>query len=100
MITPPLAQNQTNKTCAVLRKSGQYTCFTYGDRTISFLHGKDLIRYLTVKDWDHGYLVVDCLGKIKGIYEDYIDLSYILENLYMDPDEYLENIEKVVIVDE
>ena len=44
-----------------------------------------------------GYMVVDCLGRIKGEYEDYIDLSYILENLYMDPQEYLAGVKGVRI---
>ena len=61
------------------------------------MHGKDLIRYLTVKEWDDGYLVVECLGKSKGEYEDYIDLAYILENLYMDPEKSLSGVKGVVI---
>jgi hypothetical protein len=85
---------------AILSKNDQYTKFQYNNRTISFLHGKDLIKYLSIKEWDQGYLVVDCLGKIKGVYEDYIDLNYILENLYMDPEAYLQGIKGVVIADE
>ena len=85
---------------AVLSISGQYSKFSYKDRTITFLHGKDLMKYLTVKEWDNGYLVVDCQGKIKGIYEDYIDLNYILENLYMDPNIYLKNVKGVILADD
>ncbi len=82
---------------AVLTTSGQYTKFLFKDKTITFLHGKDLIGYLDVKEWKDGYLVVDCLGKVKGKYEDYIDLVYILENLYMDPKAFLDGIDKVEI---
>ena len=64
---------------------------------ITFMHGKDLIKYLRVKEWDNGYLVVECLGKVKGKYEDYIDLSHILKNLYMDPEENLRDIQGVII---
>ena len=50
---------------------------------------KDLQRYLRVKEWNDGYLVVDCLGTAKGQYEDDIDMPCILENLYMDPRSFL-----------
>lgn len=86
-----------NNGCAILSSKGRYTKFFYNGRTITFIHGKDLIKYLSIKEWDNGYLVVDCLGKVKGTYEDYIDLSYILENLYMDPNIYLKNIKRIVI---
>ena len=74
----------TEKGYAKLRAHGRYTKFSYEDMVITFMHGKDLIRYLAVKEWDNGYLVVECLGKSKGEYEDYIDLAgvYIGESLY------------------
>ena len=50
----------------VLSNQGRYTKFAYNDVVITFLHGKDLIKYLAVKEWDKGYLVVECLGKVKG----------------------------------
>ena len=90
----------TNNKFAVLSNTGRYTKFKWNNRTITFLHGKDLIKYLSVREWDSGYLVVSCLGKIKGEYEDYIDLSYILENLYMDPKEYLNGVKGVKIEDD
>ena len=61
------------------------------------MHGKDLQRYLRVKEWNDGYLVVDCLGTAKGQYEDYIDMPYILENLYMDPRDFLSRMQGVLI---
>ena len=84
---------------AKLRNNGRYTQFIYKDTVITFMHGKDLQRYIKVKEWDDGYLVVDCLGTVMGKYEDYIDMRYILENLYMDPEEYLKDVKGVVIDD-
>lgn len=54
----------------VLSNQGRYTKFAYHDVVITFLHGKDLIKYLAVKEWDKGYLVVECLGKVKGEYHE------------------------------
>ncbi|MBR1710940.1 MAG: hypothetical protein IJ719_19280 [Clostridia bacterium] len=82
---------------AVLRSRGRYTEFQYNDMVITFLHGKDLQKYLSVKEWDNGYLVVECMGRLKGEYEDYIDLTYILENLYMDPEKCLRGVRGVEI---
>ena len=86
-----------DKGYAHLSCNGQYTKFAFDDMVITFLHGKDLIEYLAVKEWDNGYLVVECLGKVKGEFEDYIDLSYILENLYVDPEESFRDVKGVVI---
>ena len=74
---------------------GRYSRFEFNNMQVTFMHGKDLLKYLAVKEWDNGYLVVECLGRVKGEYEDYIDLSYILENLYMEPEKYLSNIQGV-----
>ncbi len=84
---------------ATLSKAGAYTRFAFNGKVISFLHGKDLERYLTVKEWKDGYLVVDCLGRVKGRYEDYIDMPYILEMLYMNPEEYLKGLKGVAVSD-
>ena len=86
-----------NPSYAVLSNAGRYTKFTFKGKTITFMHGKDLVKYLQVKEWKDGYLVVDCFGKVKGQYEDYIDLPYILKNLYMDPEAYLSGLEGVTI---
>ena len=80
-----------------LSSKGRYSTFAFDNMFITFMHGKDLIKYLRVKEWDNGYLVVECLGKVKGEYEDYIDLSHILKNLYMDPEESLRDIQGVII---
>ena len=85
---------------ATLSKHGRYTHFVYNGKTITFMHGKDLLKYLRVKQWQNGYLVIDCLGRVKGRYEDYIDMPYILERLYMDPETYLHEMQGVKIQDE
>ena len=82
---------------AVLTNSGRYSMFSFKGKTITFMHGKELQRYLRVKEWNDGYLVVDCLGTAKGQYEDYIDMPYILENLYMDPRDFLSRMQGVLI---
>lgn len=86
--------------CAFLYNSERYTTFEYNGRTITFLHGKDLIEYLAVREWDDGYLVMECRGKVKGVFEDYIDLTYILENLYMDAHAYLRGVREVRIAND
>lgn len=86
-----------NPSYATLTTAGRYSMFSYKGKTITFMHGKDLLRYLRVKEWSEGYLVVDCLGTVKGQYEDYIDMPFILENLYMDPRAYLSGIQGVTI---
>lgn len=85
---------------AVLRVDGRYSKFIFKDTTITFIHSKDLIRYLDVKEWDNGCLVVDCLGAVKGEYEDYIDMTYILELLYMDSHFFLSQRKGVKIQNE
>ena len=46
------------QTKAYLSNNGEYTTFTFGNRTLTFLTSKSLERYTSVKEWDNGYLVV------------------------------------------
>lgn len=57
-------------------------------------NSKDIQKIL---EWENGYIAVT--AKYKGLpeEEEYIDLVPILENLYIDPDEFLKQIEKVRI---
>ncbi|MCR4908588.1 MAG: hypothetical protein K5985_07120 [Lachnospiraceae bacterium] len=80
---------------AYLTNDGEYTIFSYGDRAITFLTGKRLRRYISVKEWDNGYIVVECENKDSSLQEDYIDLIPVLKNLYFDTDRFLKNIEEV-----
>lgn len=82
---------------AILSSVGEYTTFTYGGRTLTFMTSKDLDRYTEIKEWDNGYIVVVARYKSKGEGEDYIDLLPILENLYMDADAFLKPIKGVEI---
>ena len=86
------------QTKAYLSNNGEYTTFTFGGRTLTFLTSKSLERYTSVKEWDNGYLVVMAKYKARPIEEEeYIDLVPILENLYMDAEEFLNSIRQVEV---
>jgi len=80
---------------AYLSNYDEYTTFSFGDRTITFLTGKRLRKYVSVKEWDNGYIVVECENKDDTLEEDYIDLVPILINLRFDPVMFLKNIDEV-----
>lgn len=83
---------------AYLSSKEGVSCFSYGERAIRFRTSDSLEKYLRVKDWDSGYLVVDAVYRgLPGVTEDYIDLVPILENLYMDPESFCRPIEEVAI---
>lgn len=84
------------QTIAYLSNDGEYTTFTFGGRTLTFLTSKSLERYTSIKKWDNGYLVV--MAKYSNRQteeEEYIDLMPILENLYMNAEKFLYPIKKV-----
>lgn len=85
------------KEYGVLTSNGRYTKFSYMDYTVTFLTSKDLIRYVSVKDINDGVLTVSCVGKVKKEYEDYIDISYILKTLKMNPEIYLKGLKGVEV---
>ncbi len=81
---------------AYLSSNGGVTSFAFGGRSIRFRTPESLERYLRVKTWDKGYLVVDASYRgFPDVTEDYIDLVPILENLYMDAVSFLSPIEEV-----
>lgn len=83
---------------AQLSSCGDMTCFSYGDQEIRFRTSPRLVRYLSVKSWDAGYIV--CEAQYEGLsspVEEYIDLVPILKNLYMDQDEFLAPIKAVEV---
>ena len=51
---------------AYLSNRGEYTTFSVGDRTITFLTSKNLEKYIEVVEWDQGYLVVISKNIQKG----------------------------------
>lgn len=81
---------------ATLSCEGPYTSFSCGARSIRFRTPSSLRRYLSVKEWDKGYIVVEAEYDGRSVpVEDYIDLAPILENLYLDADEFLAPIDEV-----
>ena len=87
-----------NTDTAYLSNNKEYVSFRYGDREIRFKGPYSLIRFDRVTGWDKGYLVVDAYySHNREPEEDYIDLNPILEDLYIDPEEFLKPIRKVKV---
>ena len=84
-------------TCAFLSNSGNFTSFSYKNRTIRFRTSSSLERYTSIIEWDDGYLVVLAEYKDHSVKEEYIDLIPILKNLYIDSDSFLRPIQKVIL---
>lgn len=82
--------------CARLCNEGGFTVFEFAGRRIRFRCPRSLERYLSVKEWDRGYLVVEAkYGHNDTPEEEYIDLVPVLENLYIDPESFLSSIKEV-----
>ena len=62
-----------------------------------FLIGKSIQKFIRVKEWDDGYIVVDEETKDHHQRESCIDLRPILDNLYMNGDDFLKPIKKVEV---
>lgn len=84
---------------ALLSNQGDMTSFRYGDNNIRFRSPKNLKRFVEIKEWDNGYLVVMADYEGMGVTEDYIDLQPILENLYINSAQFLKPIKSVKIDD-
>lgn len=82
---------------AILSNDRQFTSFSFNDQTIRFVTSSKLERYTRIVEWDHGYIVVMAVYNGLGEVEEYIDLVPILENLYIEPDAFLDPIQKVRI---
>lgn len=82
---------------AILCNEGNYTMFSFGEHTITFMTSPDIERYLKINEWDNGYIAVQTQYKSRPPEEEYIDLVPILENLYMQPDAFLSPIKGVEI---
>ena len=81
---------------AILSNENGYTVFRHGTCTIRFKAPYSLEYYSSIKEWNHGYLVV--MAKYRQNQqeeEEYIDLVPILENLYFDADAFLSPIKEV-----
>ena len=83
---------------ALLSNQGDMTSFRYGNsNNIRFRAPKRLKRYVDVKEWDNGYIVVMADYEGLGETEEYIDLLPILKNLYINPETFLKPIKSVKI---
>lgn len=84
---------------AILSNHGDMTSFRYGNSNIRFRSPKCLKRYVSIKEWDNGYIVVMADYEGLGLTEEYIDLAPILENLYIDSNAFLKPIKTVKVGD-
>lgn len=83
-------------TTATLSSDRRFTSFEYDGKIIRFVTPKCLEKYTKVLEWDNGYIVVAAL--YNGVEtEEYIDLVPILQNLCIEPSEFLKNIHEVTI---
>lgn len=83
---------------AYLSSKGRYIIFSSQNRVIRFMGPYNLQRIEKIKEWDNGYIVVDAKydNHLENI-EDYIDLVPILERLYINPEEFLKQINNVEV---
>lgn len=83
---------------AFISNKGRYICFSYNGHNVRFKGPYSLVRFDKVKKWDDGYLVVNAVYEHEQEpVEDYIDLAPILEDLYIDPEEFLKGIKNVEV---
>lgn len=82
---------------AILTNKKGYSIFKFNNQTIRFATSDRLEKYIRIKEWDKGYIVVMAKYKNLAEMEEYIDLVPILERLYYDVDEFLKPIKEVKI---
>ncbi|WP_243104172.1 MULTISPECIES: hypothetical protein, partial [unclassified Clostridium] len=73
--------------------------FRYGDKIIRFRGPYSLERFISVKEWDNGYIVV--MAKYQHNAEpeeEYIDMIPVLRDLYIDASVFLKPIKEVRLV--
>ena len=86
---------------ALLSNEDGLTVFEYGDFCIRFAAPYSLEKYTQIVQWDKGYLVVMAkYSHNKTPEEEYIDLIPILEDLYIDKDDFLNKVEEVKLKDD
>ena len=85
-----------NDNIARISVDGKYSIFTFRDKCIRFRTSTKLKKYLRVKEWDHGYLVVDVDYSTLGETEEYVDITSILDDLYIDTERFLKPIKGVL----
>lgn len=88
---------------AYLYNKGEYTFFKIGTQVIKFATSPYLVKYTKIKEYDHGYIVVDAEYRNKDnkdetyIDEDYIDMEYVFNELDIDAS-ILDDINEVHII--
>lgn len=82
---------------ARIKVDGKYSYFTFRDKCIKFRTSPKLRKYVRVKEWDNGYLVVDADYSTLGVTEEYVDIHSILDDLYIDAHKFLNPIKGVLI---
>lgn len=83
---------------AYLSSEDNYTFFTFNDTRLKFIAPYSLQKYEKVITWDNGYIeVMTKYSHNKELEEEYIDLQPVLENLCMNPQEFLQPIKKVEV---
>lgn len=82
---------------AILTNKNGYSIFKFNNQTIRFATSDRLEKYIRIKEWDKGYIVVMAKYKNLAEMEEYIDLVPILERLYYNVDEFLKPIKEVKI---
>lgn len=82
---------------AYLSVEGNKTVFSFGETTLKFRTSEHLKKYIRVKEWDNGYIVVDCEYDTLGETEEYIDLQPMVRHLFLQDSGILSSIERVEI---
>ena len=86
-----------NEDMARIKVDGKYSVFTFRDQCIRFRTSTKLKKYLRVKEWNNGYLVVDADYSTMGETEEYVDITSILNNLFIDAQRFLKPIKGVQV---
>ena len=83
---------------AILSSFDKYTTFSFGGKTLTFRTCNGLEKYTKILLWDNGYIEVMAKYKQReDEIEEYIDLTPVLEELYMDKEKFLAPIKEVKI---
>ena len=83
---------------AILSSFDKYTTFSFGGKTLTFRTCNGLEKYTKILLWNNGYIEVMAKYKQRDEeIEEYIDLTPVLEGLYMDKEKFLAPIKEVKI---
>ena len=83
---------------AYLSNDKEMIQFRYRDKIIRFRGPYSLERFISIKEWDNGYIVV--MAKFQHnteLEEDYIDMIPVLRDLSIDASDFLKPIKEVIL---